>query len=562
MDRRTLLLGGLSLPAVLSAQAQPSPTAPAVSESPSAWLTRNLEAIRARHRVPALAGAIVMNGRIAAEAATGFRKEGAGARVQVTDAFQLGSITKPMTATLTAIFVEKGMLRWDLTMESAFPELLGLMNSAYRKVTITQLLSHVSGMPYMPRTEPPDMFASDRNTPHARYAEVKTRLKDEPEAPPRTKVIYTGGSIIVAHILERLTNKLWEELIRIHVFEPLGMRTANTGDDNARVPAVVDRPWQHRLNGEKIIPVVPVGLGPPGFSRAHAPAGHANSSVGDLARFMIAHLPAASPQLLRPETLRFLQTPVLGDFCPGWEHGEASWTGGSFVHHNGTNMLNVADAYVLPGRNAAYCAAANVAGPAAWTALFEANSLARWTVLNGRFRDPVVFRAFGRKAPAEEITVEFWQKVNAVQEQSTFEMNIVSGQNRISAHVPWATGDVIWDFGDWEHGGRLQYRPPASLVGQWHHFALVASRRQSGMAIYRNAIEQARKQGSSHFVAGDYDLFVGWGINPFGGEVREFRVWDRARTQVEIQRDLNSVLNGSESGLLAYWRGESGSGGG
>jgi hypothetical protein len=59
----------------------------------------------------------------------------------------------------------------------------------------------------------------------------------------------------------------------------------------------------------------------------------------------------------------------------------------------------------------------------------------------------------------------------------------------------------------------------------------------------------------------DYDLFVGWGINPFGGEVREFRVWDRARTQVEIQRDLNSVLNGSESGLLAYWRGESGSGG-
>ena len=141
MDRRALLLGGLSLSAVLSAQAQPSPTAPAVSETPSAWLTRNLEAIRARHRVPALAGAIVMNGRIAAEAATGFRKEGAGARVQVTDAFQLGSITKPMTATLTAIFVEKGMLRWDLTMESAFPELLGLMNSAYRKVTITQLLS-------------------------------------------------------------------------------------------------------------------------------------------------------------------------------------------------------------------------------------------------------------------------------------------------------------------------------------------------------------------------------------------------------------------------------------
>ena len=152
--------------------------------------------------------------------------------------------------------------------------------------------------------------------------------------------------------------------------------------------------------------------------------------------------------------------------------------------------------------------------------------------------------------------MEFWQKANAVQEQCTFEMNVVSWQNRVSAHVPWATGDVIWDFGDWEHGGRLQYRPPVSLVGGWHHFALLASRQVNGMAIYRNGILEARKDGSSRFTPGEYDLYVGWGINPFAGEVREFRVWNRARTAAEIKRDMNRVLYGNEPGLLAHWRGE------
>jgi CubicO group peptidase (beta-lactamase class C family) len=97
MDRRTLLVGGLGTVAAFRLDARRSAAA---FENPSDWLTRNLEAIRARHSAPALAAAIVMNGRIVAEGATGFRKQGADVRVKVTDAFQLGSITKPMTAAL------------------------------------------------------------------------------------------------------------------------------------------------------------------------------------------------------------------------------------------------------------------------------------------------------------------------------------------------------------------------------------------------------------------------------------------------------------------------------
>src|SRR5438477_13357 len=60
------------------------------------------------------------------------------------------------------------------------------------------------------------------------------------------------------------------------------------------------------------------------------------------------------------------------------------------------------------------------------------------------------------------------------------------------------------------------------LVGAWHHFALLASCRLNGMTIYRNGVVEAQKDGSSRFTAGDYDLYVGWGINPVAGEILEF----------------------------------------
>ena len=311
-----------------------------------------------------------MNNRIVAEAATGFRKQGADARAQVTDAFQLGSITKPMTATLTARFVERGMLRWDLSLQDAFAELVGEMNSGYRKVTITQLLSHTQrhALQAAHGTTGFACLGSEhaRRPLHLRQAgregcarsSVRKRNSSMGAEPSSLRISWSGSR-----------KQPWEELIRVHLFEPLKMSTANTGNDFDPVPAEVDRPWQHRIDGDKMVPVAPVGLKTPNFSRVHAPAGHANSSAGDLARFLIMHLPAGASRLLKPETLRFLQTPVQGSACPGWSNGEAAWAGGSFLNHNGTNLLNVADAYIVPRRNAAFCAMSNVASDAAWRAI-------------------------------------------------------------------------------------------------------------------------------------------------------------------------------------------------
>src|SRR5262249_46754437 len=50
------------------------------------------------------------------------------------------------------------------------------------------------------------------------------------------------------------------------------------------------------------------------------------------------------------------------------------------------------------------------------------------------------------------------------------------------------------------------------------------------------------------------------GCCPFPGQIDEMRIWHRARSQAEIQTDMNRTLTGSESGLVAYWRFDEGLG--
>src|SRR5919106_6729772 len=62
----------------------------------------------ARYELPALAAAVVKDGKVVAVGAVGTRKAGAQIPVTVNDRFHLGSDTKAMTALLAAMFVEAG----------------------------------------------------------------------------------------------------------------------------------------------------------------------------------------------------------------------------------------------------------------------------------------------------------------------------------------------------------------------------------------------------------------------------------------------------------------------
>src|SRR5205085_4817369 len=81
-----------------------------------------LEPIRARHRFPALGGAIVTSAGLAAVAVTGVRKYGTDVAATPDDLWHLGSDTKAMTAAWIAKVVAGSRLTWESTIGGVLPQ--------------------------------------------------------------------------------------------------------------------------------------------------------------------------------------------------------------------------------------------------------------------------------------------------------------------------------------------------------------------------------------------------------------------------------------------------------
>ncbi len=98
-----------------------------------------LEEIRHRRKLPAVAVAVVIGDRVVVASAVGQRKWGENVSVTRDDAFELGSITKPITATLIGILKDQGKLDWDTTIGEMFPEMFPGHQTIYQNVTVRQL---------------------------------------------------------------------------------------------------------------------------------------------------------------------------------------------------------------------------------------------------------------------------------------------------------------------------------------------------------------------------------------------------------------------------------------
>jgi CubicO group peptidase (beta-lactamase class C family) len=327
-----------------------------------------LEEIRARHGVPALAASTIYDGSIINYAAVGVRKLGTDVKVTAWDKFHIGSCTKAMTATLLAILIEQGKLKWSSTLAEVFPELLQEMHPGYRNVTLLHLLAHRGGVPN--ETWPTGMsFLDVHRLPgpprRQRWEFVRRKLKGPPEAPPGERYIYSNaGYAILGVACEKAADAAWEDLLREHIFGPLGMGSAGFGAMGT--PGKVDQPWQHRVENGKAIPMAPGPLidNPP----AIAPAGTVHCTIGDWAKFVQVHLRGARDQttLLGIANWTRLHTPAFGGtYAGGWGTAHRGWGGGRVYTHAGSNNMNYAVVWMAPHRNFAVVVATNQAGKVA-----------------------------------------------------------------------------------------------------------------------------------------------------------------------------------------------------
>ncbi|HEY7428153.1 MAG TPA: serine hydrolase domain-containing protein [Gemmataceae bacterium] len=170
-------------------------------------LDPELKPYLAKYGLPALAAAVVKDGKIFVAGAVGTRRAGAEVPVMINDRFHLGSDTKAMTALLAAMLIEEGKLRWDSTVGEVFPELAKEMDTKLRGVTLVQLLSHTSGIPSDNKTFEDLLnkaMLQDGNLDAMRYWLVKQWVKVPLEGEPGKKFAYSNmGYTLVGAIIER-----------------------------------------------------------------------------------------------------------------------------------------------------------------------------------------------------------------------------------------------------------------------------------------------------------------------------------------------------------------------
>ncbi len=140
--------------------------------------------------------------------------------------FRIGSVTKQFTAALILQLVEAGKIKLDGKITDYL--------SDYRKdtgdrITVHQLLNHTSGIPSY--TNQANFFAEVSRDPSSVTDFVKKHASGELEFEPGTKFNYNNsGYFLLGAIIEKVTGKSYESVLKTRIFEPLGM--TNSGYDN------------------------------------------------------------------------------------------------------------------------------------------------------------------------------------------------------------------------------------------------------------------------------------------------------------------------------------------
>lgn len=285
---------------------------------PGPLSAERVAALRRAAACPAMGVAWQREGAPVQVLVDGRRSVRSEAPVQPDDRWHLGSVTKNMTATLVARFVEQGRLGWDSTLGDLLGAQVPNMHAAYRALTLTHLLSHHGGLV---RDAPAAAYAGLPDADQ-RLAYARAALQLAPIAPAGQAMVYSNADYVVTGlVLETLGGAPWEALIATHVFGPLGVRRFGFGP-----PAEHGQPQGHRMGARGLEPVRS------DIAYALGPAGSVNMALGDLAAYLAAHRDRPGGFLSSASWER-LHTPPFGDgHALGWDV-----SGAGVLSHGGTN---------------------------------------------------------------------------------------------------------------------------------------------------------------------------------------------------------------------------------
>ena len=184
------------------------------------------EIMKTYHKYNMFDGAVLVaeNGKIIYQYAYGLANREWNIPNSTDTKFMIGSISKPITATLILILVQKGLIGLDKTIEDYLPE---FNNKPAAKVTIKQLLSHSSGIPNYDIIK--DFFPTISRQHFTRKEYVNIYCDSALAFVPGTRYLYSSwGYFTLGYIIEKITGKSYEQAMKDEIFSKINMQNSGS----------------------------------------------------------------------------------------------------------------------------------------------------------------------------------------------------------------------------------------------------------------------------------------------------------------------------------------------
>lgn len=281
---RRLLTALLVVPALASAQTRPS------TESLQRQVDSLAKAFVAAGGTPSIAIAIVRGGKTLVAGGWGKADVEQGADATAMSVYQIGSATKQFTSTAVMQLVDQGKVKLDATISTYLPNL----PTAWRDVTVHQLLNHTSGIPNYTAVPAWAQHWAEEKKPDSLIIYTASMPMD---FAPGTKYKYDNqGYVLLGMIIEHVTGKTWQADLAERFSRPLGLSIR---------PCDVGPIIPHRAHGYDRLNDTLVNAPYFSVSQAYA-AGALCATVGDMARWNYA---LHTGKLVSPASYGLMTTP-------------------------------------------------------------------------------------------------------------------------------------------------------------------------------------------------------------------------------------------------------------
>lgn len=312
---------------------------------PAEGLQGLADSLARAYRLPGMVVAVHREGQAAEIVATGRANLNNGRRMTGSDRFRVGSITKPMVATVILQLADENRLALDDAVSRFLP---GILPDADR-LTIRQLLNHTSGLgDYLDDPAFGDAVFDNPSrvwTPQELIA-IADRLprRFAPGAPGAWE--YSNSNyILLGLIAEAVGNAPIGTLLRTRVFEPLGMTSSYYSTETSLLAPFAE--------GYVDLPGLPdFAVGTLVSPTTAGAAGAVVSTASDLLRFVEA---LATGALVSPaaQSARLTIVPASRARLPGttfdFAYGLGVLVGDGWIGHNGAVPGYEAEAYAKAG---------------------------------------------------------------------------------------------------------------------------------------------------------------------------------------------------------------------